>query len=71
MPNLSIYIPFSRSRGLLLRLVAVLIRPDRPTRPVQRGRAHVPKCLRQDVGLLPEAEHPPRLSPTGSRSDGL
>lgn len=59
MPNLSIYIPFGRSRGLLLRLVADLIRKDGRKRPLRRGKVTVPNYLRQDVGLLPEAEHPP------------
>lgn len=61
MPNLSIYIPFSRSRGLLVRLVAVLIRPDKQTRSAPSGRALLPDYLRHDVGLLPKDEHPPPI----------
>lgn len=59
MPSLSIYIPFNRSRGLLVRLVAVLIRPVRRSRPVPRGRVELPSYLRQDVGLPPDVELPP------------
>ncbi len=60
MPNLSIYIPFNRSRGLLLRLVAVLISTKRRA-SIPRGRAQLPAHLRKDVGLLPEPEHPPPI----------
>ncbi|MEM9636094.1 MAG: hypothetical protein AAGA94_00480 [Pseudomonadota bacterium] len=59
MPSLSIYIPFSRSRGLLLRLAAILIRSKSKGRTRARGHAQLPAYLRQDVGLLPEIERPP------------
>ncbi|WP_299670573.1 hypothetical protein [uncultured Roseobacter sp.] len=59
MPSLSFYIPVSRSRGLLLRLVAILARPPRRHRSYLRGRTELPEYLRADVGLLPEVERPP------------
>ncbi|WP_299826782.1 hypothetical protein [uncultured Roseobacter sp.] len=62
MPNLSLYIPLSRSRGVLLRLVAVLIRSPRRLPRDPYARAHLPAYLREDVGLEPEVEHPPPLS---------
>lgn len=61
MPTLSIYIPFGRSRGLLLRLVAVLTRATPRSRRVPSGRVQLPDYLRRDVGLLPKDEHPPPL----------
>lgn len=61
MPSLSLYIPFSRSRGVLLRLVADLIRSPKRIRPLPHGRAQLPGYLREDVGLAPEVEHPPPL----------
>ncbi|MGZ2258516.1 hypothetical protein [Roseobacter sp. A03A-229] len=59
MPSLSLYIPFGRSNGLLLRLVAILIQRPRRTRSNLRGRVDLPEYLRRDVGLLPEIERPP------------
>ncbi len=59
MPTLSLYIPFSRSRGLLLRLVARLTQRPTRTRSNLRRRADLPTYLRRDVGLLPEIERPP------------
>ncbi len=61
MPSLSLYIPLSRSHGLLLRLVESLVRRLGGERPVQFRRAELPDYLRKDVGLPPEVERPPPL----------
>ncbi len=59
MPSISLFIPFSRSHGLLLRLVAILtLRPDRD-HPVIRKQPELPDYLRKDVGLPPEVVRPP------------
>ncbi len=59
MPNLSLYIPLSRSRGLLLRLLFILARRPRSEHPVLRGHVELPDYLKKDVGLPPEVERPP------------
>ncbi|GGX55130.1 hypothetical protein GCM10007385_24490 [Tateyamaria omphalii] len=59
MPSLSLYIPLSRSHGLLLRLAAVLARRPDKARSVPRGRVELPDYLKKDVGLSSEVERPP------------
>lgn len=61
MPTLSLYIPLSRTRGLLLRLAAVLARRLPKARSVPRGHVDLPAYLRKDVGLPAEVERPPPL----------
>ncbi|KIC45434.1 hypothetical protein [Tateyamaria sp. ANG-S1] len=58
MPTLSLYIPLSRSRGVVLRLAAILApRPD-TARSVPRGHVDLPAYLKKDVGLPIEVERP-------------
>jgi hypothetical protein len=59
MPSLLLYVPISRSRGLLLRLVAIFTPPPSVGRPVLRRIDKLPDYLRKDVGLPPEVERPP------------
>lgn len=61
MPSLSFYIPLSRSRGLLLRLAAVLARRSDKVRAAPRGHVELPEYLKKDVGFPEEVERPPPL----------
>ena len=59
MPSLSLYLPFGRSRVVLLRIVAILAKRPHRKRPLPIGKVDMPDYLRKDVGLPPEVERPP------------
>lgn len=61
MPSLTFYIPFGRSRRLLLRLVAILVQRPQIDRRPRRLDVDLPEYLRRDVGLLPDVERPPPM----------
>ncbi len=59
MPSLLLYIPISRSRGLILRLAAIFARRPSEERAVLHRTSELSDHLRKDVGLPPKIEHPP------------
>lgn len=61
MPTLSLYIPLSRSRGVLLRLAVAIAQRTSRDRPIRRKLPELPDSLREDVGLPAKLERPPPL----------